>query len=36
MAKDAIQGYLESLRKNGETIPKDESIIEQLTIEVAS
>lgn len=35
MATDAIQGYLESLRKNGEAIPKDESIVEQLTVEVA-
>jgi antitoxin HicB len=35
MATDAIQGYLESLRKDGEPIPTDESITEQLTVEVA-
>ncbi|HAF22070.1 MAG TPA: antitoxin HicB [Blastocatellia bacterium] len=35
MAKDAIQGYLESLKKDGEAIPTDESITERLTIEVA-
>jgi antitoxin HicB len=35
MATDAIQGYLESLKKDGEPIPKDESITEQLAIEVA-
>ena len=35
MATDAIQGYLESLRKHGEPIPTDESITEQLAVEVA-
>jgi predicted RNase H-like HicB family nuclease len=35
MATDAIQGYLESLRKDGEPIPTDESITEQLAVEVA-
>ena len=35
MATDAIQGYLESLKKDGEPIPKDESITEQLAVEVA-
>ena len=35
MAKDAIQGYLESLKKDGQAIPTDESITERLTIEVA-
>ena len=30
MATDAIQGYLESLKKDGEPIPTDESITEQL------
>jgi len=34
MAADAIQGYLESLRKHGEPIPTDESITEQLAVEV--
>ncbi len=34
MATDAIQGYLESLKKDGEPIPKDELIIEQLAVEV--
>ena len=28
MATDAIQGYLESLKKHGESIPRDESITE--------
>ena len=35
MAADAIRGYLESLRKDGQPIPNDESITEQLAIEVA-
>jgi antitoxin HicB len=35
MATDAIQGYLESLRKHGEPIPTDESITEQLAVEVS-
>jgi predicted RNase H-like HicB family nuclease len=35
MATDAIQGYLESLKKDGEPIPQDDSITEQLTVEVA-
>jgi predicted RNase H-like HicB family nuclease len=35
MATDAIQGYLESLRKHGEPIPTDESITEQVAVEVA-
>lgn len=34
MATDAIKGYLESLKKDGEPIPKDEIIIEQLAVEV--
>ncbi len=34
MATDAIQGYLESLKQEGEPIPSDESITEQLAIEV--
>jgi predicted RNase H-like HicB family nuclease len=34
MATDAIQGYLESLRKHGEPIPTDESITEQLAVEI--
>ena len=35
MATDAIQGYLESLRKDGEPIPTDESFTEQLAIKIA-
>jgi len=35
MATDAIQGYLESLRKDAKPIPRDDSITEQLAIEVA-
>jgi predicted RNase H-like HicB family nuclease len=35
MATDAIQGYLESLKKDGEPIPKYESITKQLAVEVA-
>lgn len=34
MATDAIQGYLESLRKHGEPIPIDESITEQLAVKL--
>jgi len=35
MGADAIRGYLESLLKDGEPIPTDQSITEQLAIEVA-
>lgn len=35
MATDAIQGYLESLKKDGEPLPTDESITEQLAIKIA-
>lgn len=35
MGADAIRGYLESLQKDGEPIPTDQSITEQLAIEVA-
>jgi predicted RNase H-like HicB family nuclease len=35
MATDAIQGYCESLGKDGEPIPKNESITEQLAVEIA-
>lgn len=35
MATDAIKGYLESLRKDGEPIPTDESFTEQLAIKIA-
>ena len=35
MGADAIRGYLESLQKDGEPIPTDDSITEQLAIEVA-
>lgn len=35
MARDAIQGYLDSLKKDGDSIPTVESITEQLTVEIA-
>jgi predicted RNase H-like HicB family nuclease len=35
MATDAIQVYLDSQKKDGEPVPKDESIMEELTIEIA-
>ncbi|HZG53761.1 MAG TPA: type II toxin-antitoxin system HicB family antitoxin [Pyrinomonadaceae bacterium] len=35
MAVDAINGYLESLRKDGEPIPTDQSITEEIAVEVA-
>ena len=35
MGADAIRGYLESLEKDGEPIPVDQSITEQFTVEVA-
>ena len=35
LAIDAIRGYVESLSKDGESVPTDESIVEQLAIEVA-
>ena len=35
MATDAIRGYLESLRKDGEPLPTDESFTEQLAIKIA-
>lgn len=35
MATDAMQGYLESLKKHGEPIPTDESITEQLNVEIS-
>ncbi|HEU4597536.1 MAG TPA: type II toxin-antitoxin system HicB family antitoxin [Pyrinomonadaceae bacterium] len=35
MAADAIRGYIESLQKNGEPIPSDMPIIENVTVEVA-
>jgi antitoxin HicB len=35
MAADAILGYLESLRKDGEPIPADNSIMEEITVEFA-
>jgi predicted RNase H-like HicB family nuclease len=34
MAIDGIRGYLQSLSKDGESVPTDESIVEQLAIEV--
>ena len=35
MAADAIRGYLESLRKDGEPLPIDESITEEVAVEIA-
>lgn len=35
MAVDAINGYLESLRKDGEPIPTDQSITEEVSVEFA-
>ena len=35
MAEDEILGYLESLRKDGEPIPADHSITEEITVEFA-
>lgn len=35
MAADAIKGYLESLKKDGEPIPADNSITEEVSVEFA-
>jgi antitoxin HicB len=35
MATDAIRGYLESLKKDGEPIPVDNSITEEVSVEFA-
>jgi predicted RNase H-like HicB family nuclease len=35
MAADAIRGYIESLQIDGEPIPTDKPIIEEVTVEVA-
>jgi len=35
MAADAIRGYIESLQKDGEPVPTDNPIIEEVTVEVA-
>ena len=35
MAVDAITAYLESLRKDGEPIPTDQSITEEVAVEFA-
>ncbi|HEX8501255.1 MAG TPA: type II toxin-antitoxin system HicB family antitoxin [Pyrinomonadaceae bacterium] len=35
MAADAIRGYVESLQKDGESIPSDNPIIEEVAVEVA-
>ena len=35
MAADAIRGYLESLQMDGEQIPTDNPIIEEVTVELA-
>jgi antitoxin HicB len=35
MAADAIRGYIESLQQDGEPIPTDKPIIEEVAVEVA-
>ncbi len=35
MAADAIRGYIESLKMDGEPIPTDEIITEEVTVEIA-
>jgi predicted RNase H-like HicB family nuclease len=35
MAADAIRCYIESLQKDGEPIPTDNPIVEEVTVEVA-
>lgn len=35
MAADAIRGYLESLQKDGEPIPTDNSITEEVAVKIA-
>lgn len=35
MAADAIKGYLESLKQDGEPIPADNSITEEVAVEFA-
>lgn len=35
MAADAIRGYVESLQKDGEPVPTDNPIVEEVTVEVA-
>jgi predicted RNase H-like HicB family nuclease len=35
MAADAIRGYLESLQMDGEPIPIDDSITEEVAVEIA-
>ena len=35
MAADAIRGYIESLQMDGELIPTDNPIVEEVTVEVA-
>jgi antitoxin HicB len=35
MAADAIRGYLESLQMDGEPIPPDNSITEEVAVEIA-
>lgn len=32
MTKDAIQGYLESLKKHGEELPREEAIVVTVTV----
>jgi antitoxin HicB len=35
MAADAIRGYIESLLEDGEPVPTDNPIVEEVTVEVA-
>ncbi len=35
MSADAIRGYIESLKKDGEPIPTENPIVEEVTVEVA-
>ena len=35
MAADAIRGYIESLQKDGASIPADNPMIEEVSVEVA-
>lgn len=35
MAADAIRGYIESLEKDGEPVPTENPIVEEVTVEVA-
>ena len=35
MAADAVRGYVESLQKDGEPIPVNNLVVEEVTVEVA-